>query len=265
MLAKEIATIDVLSGGRVELGIGAGWMTTDYEQSGIPYDRPGVRIDRMEEGIAVIKGLFADGPVQLRGRALHDHRARRPAQAGAAAAPADPHRRRRPAGARASRRARPTSSASTRTSTAGEVGPDAAAGRAPPAVTDQKIEWVREAAGDRFDDLELNVLVFACIVTDDRRATAEMMAGVFGITPDEMLEVPHALDRHGRRDGGDIEARRDRWGFSLLRACSRTPWRRSPPWSPAWPAPMTVAGLRRRGPDHRRPRAGGPRGRAGHR
>ena len=84
VLAKEMATIDVLSGGRVEFGIGAGWMTTDYEQSGIPYDRPGVRVDRMVEGIAVMKGLFADGAVRLRRRALHDHRARRPAQAASA-------------------------------------------------------------------------------------------------------------------------------------------------------------------------------------
>ena len=51
MLAKELATIDVLSDGRLELGIGAGWMRTDYEQPGIPYDPPGVRIDRFVEGL----------------------------------------------------------------------------------------------------------------------------------------------------------------------------------------------------------------------
>ena len=67
VLAKEIATIDILSGGRVELGIGAGWMATDYEQSGIAYDRPGVRVDRMVEGIAVMKGMFADGPFSFEG------------------------------------------------------------------------------------------------------------------------------------------------------------------------------------------------------
>src|SRR5689334_4706922 len=61
VLAKEVATLDVLTGGRVELGIGAGWMNSDYEQSGIQHDRAGVRISRMEEGIAVLKGLFAEG------------------------------------------------------------------------------------------------------------------------------------------------------------------------------------------------------------
>src|SRR6188474_689935 len=56
VLAKEAATIDVLSGGRTEFGLGAGWMRSDYEQSGIPYDEPAVRVDRMEEGLAIIKG-----------------------------------------------------------------------------------------------------------------------------------------------------------------------------------------------------------------
>src|SRR4051794_9524753 len=60
VLAKELASLDVLTGGRTEIGIGAGWMRTDYDQSGMPYDRPGVRIDRLEEALAVLKGLFAD-------------------------------------------------------------------------------------------------------------------------------------------------------------------------------------------------------------
>src|SRR5688572_28260269 len=67
VLAKEAATIDVLSRGRLELGIGAGWMNTDYAQSGIQHDRAGVRIDRMEEGVAVLKGLFADGAFSYEG------------------------------------------------------------------------------------------------------------------------------------------------------------------------------------------------------
>ena len=67
VLAKEMATIDVLSGGRVELGLGAGWMNTDYEQSGIPYDRPACGSTAWRRRIAVLKGLFADGPFTFEG------------------------------------------------------------------------------------------------------------------------------------------------------------------------------------------------------
>src|SRR4029077_2328306 len=67
VMAKEIATLDLLSEGRVEFGLGAGWMNTDYERSGIPHDRAGVRIDRMEEAISVFKGLFADGAYSFSG------------------------------------------------------------------------------------------------------------------------------------------------------------------------------------------------------
>src|SRR3954469_20791025 len=67
VLAKELATLDVLSGGRVEIGLGAGWMESDYRATGMPFDRAGVRIGRFEEAIAVIKGALADGPFSFAG------------------------------------------------------------------------------------------------------------------------------------------------------------------------------------------------------
>src|SRR2546423_367091 len=67
VLAKEAATLDLLSGGRLELGLGAGWMRSDYEQAGIPSDPPATRVDRFEEALSVMKGLFADGPVSFSG------------------------------------------------------------------------------------------------------------------------------------------------------------------------------------------------------
>jgi len=67
VLAKEMATQDVLSGGRLEIGLGAGWMEADYRAAGMAYDRPGVRIDRFAEGLAVIKGAMADGPFSFSG------------------------------------------------------------------------------------------------------------------------------------------------------------------------------------------------------
>jgi probable F420-dependent oxidoreductase len=212
VLAKEMATIDILSGGRLELGIGAGWMTTDYEQSGIPHDRPGVRVDRMVEGIAVMKGLFADGAFDYQGEhytitgmdglpkpitkphppILIGGGGKR--VLGIAAREADivginPNMK------------------------AGEVGPDAAAD-AVAAVADKKIAWVKEAAGDRFDDIELNCLTFMTVITDDRDDFAAKVAPVFGIPPEEVADVPHAFVGSVDQICADLETRRERWGFS---------------------------------------------------
>src|SRR5436190_23841179 len=68
VLAREMATLDLLSAGRLELGVGAGWMTADYEQAGMPLDRPGGRIARLAESIAILKGLFAPGPFTFHGQ-----------------------------------------------------------------------------------------------------------------------------------------------------------------------------------------------------
>src|SRR2546423_6196176 len=68
VLAKEAATMDLLSDGRLDFGLGAGWLASDYEQAGIPFDPPGVRIDRMAEALAIIKSFFAGGSVSFSGQ-----------------------------------------------------------------------------------------------------------------------------------------------------------------------------------------------------
>src|SRR5215469_5328403 len=68
LLAKEAATIDVLTGGRFEFGIGAGWHKREYDQVGIPFDSPLVRVRRMQEAVHIIKALWSDGPVTFSGR-----------------------------------------------------------------------------------------------------------------------------------------------------------------------------------------------------
>ncbi|TAM69479.1 MAG: LLM class flavin-dependent oxidoreductase [Microbacteriaceae bacterium] len=68
VLAKAMATVDVLSEGRVTLGIGAGWLPADYDALGIPFESPGTRLARLEEGIGVIRAFFAGGTVQARGK-----------------------------------------------------------------------------------------------------------------------------------------------------------------------------------------------------
>ena len=68
MLAKEAATLDWLSNGRLDFGLGTGWLRSDYDGLGIPLDPPGVRISRLEEAIQIIKGLFGPEPVTFSGQ-----------------------------------------------------------------------------------------------------------------------------------------------------------------------------------------------------
>jgi len=214
VLAKEVATIDVLSGGRVELGIGAGWMNSDYEQSGIQHDRAGVRIDRMEEGIAVLKGLFADGPYSFEG----DHYR----IAGMDGLP-KPVQRPHPPLLIGGGGKRVLTIAGREADIVG-INPSIVSGNVDAAaaqngsatLTDQKLAWVKEAAGDRYAEIELNMLIFAGIVTDDGDGTKAMMAPLFGLEPADLDEYPHALIGTVESICEDLERRRDRWDVSYV-------------------------------------------------
>ena len=214
VLAKEVATLDVLSGGRVELGIGAGWMNSDYEQSGIQHDPAGVRIDRMEEGIAVLKGLFADG--------AHSFDGKHYTITGLDGQP-KPVQRPHPPFLVGGGAKRVLSIAGREADIVG-INPsivsgnvDAAAAQSGAAeVTDQKLQWVRDAAGARYDDLELNMLIFATILTEDRAGTFEQMAPLFGLDPSAMDDYPHALIGSVESICDDLQRRRDRWDVSYI-------------------------------------------------
>ena len=78
MLAKEIATLDLLSGGRVELGLGAGWYARDYEMLGIPYDPPATRVSRMIESVRLMERLFAEDTVDASGVSVRRYWSRAP-------------------------------------------------------------------------------------------------------------------------------------------------------------------------------------------
>ena len=214
VLAKEIATIDVLSGGRVELGIGAGWMNSDYEQSGIQHDRAGVRIDRMEEGIAVLKGLFADGAYSFEG----DHYR----ITGLDGQPKPVQRPHPPIliGGGAKRvltiAGREADIVGVNPSiVSGQVDADAARSGAAD-VTDQKLEWVRAAAGDRYTDIEINMLIFAAMLTDDPAGTKASMAPLFGLEPGDIDDYPHAWIGSVESICDDLQKRRERWDVSYL-------------------------------------------------
>jgi probable F420-dependent oxidoreductase len=215
ILAKEAATMDLLSDGRLELGLGAGWMKTDYEQSGLRYDLPAVRVDRFEEAISVIKGLMADGPVSFQGRhyTISDHEGLpKPVQR--------PH----PPIVIGGGGRRVLSIAAREADIVGinanlkeglggaETAPDLT-----PARTTEKIGWVREAAGGRFDDIELNMLIGFAMVTDDARSIAAAMAPNFGgITEEEALQVPVCLVGTVDFMVDELRRRRDEWGFSYV-------------------------------------------------
>lgn len=68
VLARAAAAVDVLSGGRLELGVGAGWHDREHQAFGIPYPRPGERIRRLDEGIQVIRALWSEGSAHFEGR-----------------------------------------------------------------------------------------------------------------------------------------------------------------------------------------------------
>ena len=214
VLAKEAATLDLLSGGRLEFGLGAGWMTTDYEQSGIGLDRPGVRIARLAEALEIITGLWADGPCTVEGR----HYTVR----GLDGRPKPLQQPRPPILIGGGGRKVLTLAAQW----ADVIGLNIALGagrideHAGPSATAEatlgKIEWIRAAAGPRFDDIELQVRVHLALVTEDRVGVAHAVAPTFGLTPAQALESPHAL-------AGTIDEiveqcldRRERYGISCI-------------------------------------------------
>lgn len=213
VLAKELATIDVLSGGRVEVGLGAGWMASDYEQSGIPMDPPAVRVSRLEEGIAVLKGCFGPGPFSFEGEHYR-----------ISAYDGLPKPRQSPPPLIIGGGAPRVLSIAAREADIVGINPsihsghvDTAAARDGAAArTDQKLAWVRAAAGGRYDELEINMLQFAGIVTDDRAGTAAMMAPLFGLPPEEVETYPHACIGTVDQIVEDLQARRERWDVSYL-------------------------------------------------
>jgi len=214
VLAKEAATLDLLSGGRLELGLGAGWMNSDYEQSGIPQDKPKVRVDRMEEGIAVLKGLFADGAFTYDGEHYKIS-----GMDGLPKPVQKPHPPLLIGGAQK----RVLSIAGREADIVG-INPairsgavDADAARSGVASeTDQKVTWVKEAAGDRYGDIELNMLVFSAAVTDDRAELVEKLAPLFGVPPDELDDYPHAWIGSIEQICEQLQKGRDRWDVSYL-------------------------------------------------
>ena len=213
VLAKEAATLDILSEGRFELGMGAGWMTTDYDAAGIPMDRPSVRIARLAEAIEVVLGLFSDGPCTFEG----EHYTIR-GLSGSPKPVQDPLPLLVGGGGRK------VLELAARYATIIGLNPalpngkiDASAGPdATEAATDRKIGWIRDVAGDRFDQIELHTRIHVAMVSDDRRGVADVLGPALGLTPAESLASPHALCGTVDEIVADLEYRRERFGIASI-------------------------------------------------
>ena len=214
VLAKELATMDLLSEGRLEVGMGAGWMVTDYEQSGIPYDSPKVRIDRFIEGMAILKGAMSEGTFSYSGTHYNitDYNGLpKPVQR-----PLPPFLIGGGGKRVLSYAAREADIIGINgTMTAGVVGPDAISTMTAEAV-DEKVAIVHAAAGDRMSQIEMNVRAFMVNVTNDRLAVTESFSSMLGVPRSFMEESPFALVGTTDQMIDDLLQRRERWGFSYI-------------------------------------------------
>ncbi len=214
VLAKETATLDLLSDGRLEVGVGAGWMTEDYAATGIAHDRAGVRIDRMIEAIEVLRGLWGDEAFTFDGEHYTITEMKgmpKPTQPGGPPIIVG-------GGAKRvlSTAARMADIVGVNPNVgAGNVGPEAIASMSADA-TDEKLGWVRAAAGDRFDAIEISILKFVTIVTDDRDSVAAKVGGAMGMDAATLLASPHTLVGSAEQVADELVEQRERWQGSYV-------------------------------------------------
>jgi probable F420-dependent oxidoreductase len=214
ILAKEAATLDLLSDGRLDLGLGAGWMASDYEQAGIPYDRPGMRIERLEEGLQIVKGLMAGGSFSFTGKHYQIKE-----MEGSPLPVQKPHPPILLGGG-----ARRMLSLAAREADIVNVNFNLADGRVSRTLvrsgladaTDEKMAWIKDAAGDRLEDIELSITVFLANITDDRESVAGPLAAGLGAEASEVFEMPHFLIGTVDEVVDQLRQRRDRYGISYV-------------------------------------------------
>jgi probable F420-dependent oxidoreductase len=220
VLAQDLATLDALSGGRLEIGLGAGWNKPEHEAIGIPFEPVGVRIKRLTEAIAILKGCFAEGPFSFSGEhytITHHDGVPKPSQR--------PH----PPIFLGGGGKRLLTLAAREAQIVG-LAPRIVQGDRPrvdawsltAAATEEKIGWIRQAAGDRFGELELNTYATGgpTVVTDHPRAEARLRAdrireqtGV-ELTVEEVLDSPHVFIGSAKDLTRKFVELRERFGIS---------------------------------------------------
>jgi probable F420-dependent oxidoreductase len=214
LVAKEAATLDVATGGRFEFGMGAGWLTADYDQSGIAMERPSVRVARLAESLEIMRMLWETGTATFSGEYYEVSEAKGTPPP---VTPGGPPLVIGGGGRRiltlAGRYADIVSIVPSLA--AGYIGPEVAA----EAVIDkylERVRWAREAAGDRADDLELQCWTAAVQVVPNANEVVEALAPVFDLTPDQLRAAPLALIGSVAEIRETLRERRETLGFSYI-------------------------------------------------
>ncbi len=215
LVAREAATVDLLTDGRLELGLGAGSIRSEYAEAGMPFDAGGRRVERLAEAVTVIKGLLKGDQVTFAGRHYR--------VTGHTLAPLPLQKPRPPImiggnGRRlltlAAREADIVGFSGITFRGGGAVPPDLSGWRV--SEVDERVRLVREVAGEeRYARIELNALVQQVIVTNHRRSAAEQLTSrSTQLSADEILASPYVLIGGIDQIIEDLHARRERWGIS---------------------------------------------------
>lgn len=219
LLAKEAATLDILSNGRFELGLGAGWMQSEYEQIGLTFDRASVRIERLAEALHIIKSLLTEEATSFAGKHYR--------VSGLHGLPRSVQRPHPPIHVGGSGRRMLTLAAQEATSV-GFIPKLRSAVRGEhmnalldiedvsPEATMMKVQWVREAAGSRFADLELNIVLMEAQVTEQRDLAVQDLAARYGISEAQVMATPFLLAGSAEQISEELWAARERYGISYI-------------------------------------------------
>lgn len=212
LLAREMATLDLLSGGRLEFGIGAGWKRTDYDQAGIDYDRPGVRIARLGESLEIITSLLRNGTSSFNGNYYSTN------GAVGLPTPASPGGPPIIIGGGGKK----ILTLAARYADIVGINPSLAAGEIGEELVNsvsserfaERVAWVREAAPDRFGSIEFQCLTFIVSVVKDRYSWLNQVGPQFGLNAEQILEIPIVLVGTVDEIVSTLIQRRDRFGLS---------------------------------------------------
>jgi len=223
MLAQQAATLDVVSDERFEFGLGTGWLRDDYAALGVSYDAPSTRVRRLEEAVTLIKRLFSEETVTFSGSFYTTHNARLTTK---------PLRRLHPplligGGGRRMLSLAGCEADIVSFDPKGTAGGPKDIATTTPAALAQQISWVREAAGPRFDALELHLLVYNVAITEHQRQAAEQIAQFMAYAPssimintqmsvEDVLASPRFLIGTMDEIVEQLQARREQYGISYI-------------------------------------------------